>query len=84
MTDCVVDTDVISFFLRHDYRAEPYRPYLEGVRPVISLMTLAEMQYVSVDAQEQRSFEWTRQASVLVDRHVADANGSGSQPSRTG
>ncbi|MEZ6127856.1 MAG: PIN domain-containing protein [Planctomycetaceae bacterium] len=45
MTDYVVDTDVISFFLRHDSRAEPYRPYLEGVRPVISFMTLAEIQY---------------------------------------
>ena len=33
------------FFLRQDSRAEPYRPYLEGVRPVISFMTLAEMQY---------------------------------------
>jgi predicted nucleic acid-binding protein len=45
MTDYVVDTDVISFFLRHDSRAEPYKPYLEGVRPVICFMTLAEMQY---------------------------------------
>lgn len=39
----VVDTDVISFFLKRDTRAELYRPHLAGRTLFISFMTVAEL-----------------------------------------
>ncbi len=41
--DVVVDTDVLSFLFKEDSRAEMYRPHLIATRPVISLMTHAEL-----------------------------------------
>jgi predicted nucleic acid-binding protein len=43
MSHVLVDTDVVSFFFRHDSRAELYRPHLIGQVLVISFMTLAEL-----------------------------------------
>jgi len=39
----IVDTDVTSFFLKEDSRAELYRPHLLGLPKLISFMTLAEL-----------------------------------------
>jgi tRNA(fMet)-specific endonuclease VapC len=39
----VVDTDVVSFIHKRDTRAEFYTPHLKGRIPVISFMTLAEL-----------------------------------------
>jgi predicted nucleic acid-binding protein len=41
---CVVDTDVVSFFFKRDTRATIYRPYLAGSLPMISFMTVAELE----------------------------------------
>jgi len=39
----IVDTDVTSYFLKEDSRAELYRPHLLGLPKIISFMTLAEL-----------------------------------------
>ncbi len=39
----IVDTDVTSYFLKEDSRAELYRPHLFGRPKIISFMTLAEL-----------------------------------------
>jgi tRNA(fMet)-specific endonuclease VapC len=39
----VVDTDVVSFFLKRDTRAELYRPHLHGKSLIVSFMTVAEL-----------------------------------------
>lgn len=39
----VIDTDVTSYFLKEDTRAELYRPHLLGLPKIISFMTLAEL-----------------------------------------
>jgi tRNA(fMet)-specific endonuclease VapC len=39
----VVDTDVISFLLKDDSRAQTYRPHLEDKTLVLSFMTVAEL-----------------------------------------
>ncbi|HMJ26119.1 MAG TPA: PIN domain-containing protein [Pyrinomonadaceae bacterium] len=40
----VVDTDVVSFLYKQDDRGAFYPPYLANQLPIISLMTLAEME----------------------------------------
>lgn len=44
MGDCVVDTDVFSFMLKLDTRAGLYHPYLAGKAPILSFMTVAELE----------------------------------------
>jgi tRNA(fMet)-specific endonuclease VapC len=39
----VVDTDVISFLLKDDTRAQTYRPHLQDKTLVLSFMTVAEL-----------------------------------------
>ena len=39
----IVDTDVVSYLLKEDSRAQLYRPHLEGLPKIISFMTLAEL-----------------------------------------
>jgi len=43
VTECVVDTDVVSFVFREDTRSELCRPHLEGSRLAVSFMTVAEL-----------------------------------------
>lgn len=43
LTRCVVDTDVLSYSLRRDTRAEPYRAYLAGKELGVSFQTVAEL-----------------------------------------
>jgi predicted nucleic acid-binding protein len=40
----VVDTDVVSYLFKRDTRADLYRPRLDGQLPIISFMTLAELE----------------------------------------
>jgi predicted nucleic acid-binding protein len=39
----VIDTDVVSFLLKGDMRAELYRPHLTSPPFVLSFMTVAEL-----------------------------------------
>lgn len=43
MTTLVVDTDVVSFVLKGDTRAQLYRPYLQDKTLALSFMTVAEL-----------------------------------------
>ncbi len=43
MASVMVDTDVMSFLFKHDSRGEWYRPHLTGKLPVLSFMTVAEL-----------------------------------------
>lgn len=40
----VVDTDVVSFFFKHDTRAALYTPHLSGHILTVSFQTLAELE----------------------------------------
>lgn len=40
----VVDTDVVSYLFKSDTRAALYRPHLDGHLPIISFMSLAELE----------------------------------------
>lgn len=54
----VVDTDVVSFFYKQDDRSEFYLPYLSHELPIISFMTLAELERWALSAnwgQRRRS-----------------------------
>lgn len=44
MSAVVVDTDVISFLFKSDTRAAAYQPHLHGTLPLVSFMTLAELE----------------------------------------
>jgi tRNA(fMet)-specific endonuclease VapC len=39
----IIDTDVVSFLLKKDTRAELYRPHIFGLPKMISFMMLAEL-----------------------------------------
>lgn len=43
MTTLIVDTDIVSFLLKGDTRAQLYRPHLEGNTLALSFMTVAEL-----------------------------------------
>ena len=43
MSKVVVDTDVVSFLFKNSPNAEFYRPHLVGKIPVLSFMTVAEL-----------------------------------------
>ena len=43
MTTLIVDTDVVSFLLKGDTRAQLYRPHLQGNTLALSFMTVAEL-----------------------------------------
>lgn len=45
MNFVVVDTDVVSFYLKGDSRFAAYTPFLEGQRLVMSFMTYGELLY---------------------------------------
>ena len=42
-TVVLVDTDVVSFLLKGDTRAQAYRPHLQGKTLAVSFMTVAEL-----------------------------------------
>lgn len=43
MNDVLLDTNIVSFILKGDSRAEAYNPYLQGQRLAISFMSVAEL-----------------------------------------
>jgi tRNA(fMet)-specific endonuclease VapC len=44
VSQVVLDTDVVSFLFKSDTRAEPFLPYMQDRRQVISFMTEAELE----------------------------------------
>jgi predicted nucleic acid-binding protein len=43
MDSVLLDTNVVSYLVKNDTRAEQYRRHLEGMRHVICFMTVAEL-----------------------------------------
>ena len=60
---CVVDTDVFSFLLRGDTRAETYRAYLAHRQVALSFMTVAEVRRWAL----VRHWGETRRADLELD-----------------
>jgi predicted nucleic acid-binding protein len=51
VSQAVVDTDVVSFLFKQDTRGIPYAQHLAGVTPLVSFMTLAELDYWALSAR---------------------------------
>jgi tRNA(fMet)-specific endonuclease VapC len=64
MATVVVDTDVVSFLVKHDSRAQLYRPHLHGNLLLISFMTLAEL-----DSWALRR-NWGQQRRSSLERYL--------------
>ncbi|HEY2585149.1 MAG TPA: PIN domain-containing protein [Tepidisphaeraceae bacterium] len=61
----LVDTNVVSYLLKQDTRAELYRKHLEGRRLYVSFMTVAEIYCWMVERQ------WSRNRIEGVRRKLA-------------
>ena len=69
IASAVVDTDVVSFQIKGDTRAELYQPHLEGKLLVVSFMTVAELYRWALlrnwgEARRERLREYLRQFVV--------------------
>jgi predicted nucleic acid-binding protein len=60
----VVDTDVVSYLFKRDTRAAHYEPHLLGRAPVVSFMTVAELDAWAL----QRN--WGRRTRQRLERHL--------------
>ncbi len=60
MPTVVVDTDVVSYLCKNDSRAPLYRPHLQGQLLPISFMTVAELEFWTV----QRGWGSARRARL--------------------
>jgi len=60
-----IDTDVVSFLLKRDTRAELYRPYLTSPPFILSFMTVAEMRSWA------RQREWGAARQQELERYLA-------------
>ena len=61
----IVDTDVTSYLLKEDSRAELYRPHLFGLPKMISFMSLAELRRWEI--QNNWGARRIRQARKFLD-----------------
>jgi len=61
----VVDTDVVSFLYKQDDRSAFYLPYLVNQLPIISFMTLAELERWTLAAN------WGRAQTPAPDEILA-------------
>lgn len=43
MSALVLDTNVVSYLMKNDSRAEPYRAHILGLTPAVSFMTIGEL-----------------------------------------
>lgn len=62
---CVVDTDVLSYAIRGDTRAEPYRAYLAGKELGVSFQTVAELR------RWGRTYGWGPQRWEMLEQLLA-------------
>lgn len=67
MAAVVVDTDVVSYLLRGDSRAELYRDHLTGNLPVISFMTVAELDRWAL------SRDWGEDRKGRMERYLGES-----------
>jgi hypothetical protein len=67
----VVDTDVVSFLYKQDDRAAFYLPYLSNQLPIISFMTLAELERWTLagnwgERKRQHLMKYLRRYTVCI------------------
>jgi tRNA(fMet)-specific endonuclease VapC len=61
MKSIVVDTDIVSFLLKNDTRAQSYLPHLYNRQWLISFMTEAELeQWALLSNWHAKRIEWLR------------------------
>lgn len=60
----VLDTDVFSYFLKKDTRADLYRPHLRGHFLFLSFMTLAELEVGALNAN------WGAQRKAALEKNL--------------
>ena len=61
MTPVVLDTDVVSFLLKNDSRAQAYLPHLRDRQWLISFMTEAELeQWALLSNWQAKRIDWLR------------------------
>ena len=70
MTEIVVDTDVISFGFRNDSRFTFYMPHMQGLRPLMSFMTSAEIEF----GIRRRNWGHLKTESELTGRILPEAD----------
>ena len=71
----VLDTDVVSFIYKDDSRGARYAPYLVQRLPIISFMTLAELEcWAGVRRWGTRSRERLRRLIARYTVHFPDEN----------
>jgi tRNA(fMet)-specific endonuclease VapC len=65
---CVLDTNIFSYLLRGDTRAEPYREYLANRQPGVSFQTVAELRRWAIERRwgAARQRELARQIDRVV------------------
>jgi predicted nucleic acid-binding protein len=79
MNPLLIDTDVISFLFKRDTRAELYRPHLQNTLPLVSFMTIAELEQWALirnwgERRKQRlETHLTRYTFVPFDRALCRA-----------
>lgn len=71
---CVLDTNIFSYLLRGDTRAEPYREYLADRQPGVSFQTVAELRRWAIERRwgAARQRELARQVDRVVVYLVDD------------
>jgi tRNA(fMet)-specific endonuclease VapC len=72
---CVIDTNIVSYLLRGDTRATPYREYLQGKAIGISFQTVAELRRWAITREWSmaRQRELTRILDRFTTYYVDDA-----------
>ncbi len=72
---CLLDTNVFSYLVRGDTRAEPYRAYLAGRQLGVSFQTVAELRRWAIERRwgPVRHRELARQLERVVVYLVDDA-----------
>ncbi len=68
MPSIVVDTDVVSYLFKRDTRAGAYHKFLVGREPILSFMTLAELERCAV------SRNWGVARYAQLERFLQDYN----------
>lgn len=71
---CLIDTNVFSYLVRGDTRAEPYRAYLAGRQLAVSFQTVAELRRWAIERRwgVSRHRELTRLLDLVVVYLVDD------------
>lgn len=68
MSTLLLDTNIVSFIMKKDTRAEDYRPHLQGLRLAISFMTIAELYEGAYRGKWGK--KWFKQLALTVESYT--------------